>query len=1503
MKQIGFIVLVISLFWGGHTHAQSLKINEVMASNKTIIADHFEEYDDWIEIYNDGNNAVNLAGLYLTDDLSKTEGNLIAGTYPDSTTIEAGDYLLLWADGNSDQGILHFDFKIKSGETVYLIEIENNQAKIIDSVTLPDMASDISFGRYPDGSEDLRIMDKPSPGEENNPDGNVFVEPVTFSENGGFYMNPFYLELNCPDDETEIYFTTDGSIPDDNSLKYVNPIYIRDQSDEENQLSMIQTTIDKGFNYWSEPDDRVKKGTIIRTRSYKGNSHSSVSSQTFFIDLDKHNRYSFPVIVLSLDSLALFHPDSGIYHGGSLYDGSDWESANFAQHGDNWERSAHLEYYVKGDKEIDQNIGLRISGNFTRTSNQKSLRLYARSEYGESKLNYPFFNQLQEDEFKRITLRNSGNDVHHSFMRDPFLQSLVKGQGIDLQESEPVIVFINGEYWGMHYIRERQDKYYLEYHYGIDTDKIDILDGNHIVVEGSDQHYVDMMDYITSNDMSSTSNFEHVTTLMDEDNFRKYIAIEFYIANGDWPYNNIKFWRNQTPGYWPDQPYGHDGRWRWLLFDTDMGMGRSTNTPDKNTFEKSFTSHTSWQSRLIRNLIGSEELPGNEEYRQSLIRLMADYMNTIFHPDRVMPLIDEWAKVLEPEVVEHAGRWGNLSSISSWTNKVDILREYFMNRPGYFRQHIIEQFDDVNDTISLMFDVDNVLTGSIEINGTAIKAQELGKSTEDVYPWTGIYFDNIPIKIQAVPAIGYQFVRWEGIDSDEIEVEFIPQEDIEIKAVFESRENWGQAVINEIYFDVPGEMGGDAIYEFVELHNPGTSTYSLSGHSFDNGISFTFPAGSGISAGSYVVIARDASAYDNLTVPIFEWTSGKLSNSGEALVLKNAIGSVIDSLYYKSNQPWPKGSNGTGYSIELSVPYANNSIPEQWHRSYTSGGTPGSFNSIYQAESQLVINELYAGDSAWFMDDNGEAEDWIELFNPGNLAVNASGLWLSDDANNLTNSIIRPYYADSVIIQPNGFLRFWLDNEENQGVGHQGFKLSKDGESLYLVQADGKTIMDSIVFTEQENDASYGRFPDGGEQWQIMHHPTPNNPNRSDNQVVPTLLINELMAKNYESWENPYGQFEDWIEIYNPGDEPIDIGGLFLSNETDNLLLHRVSTSNPDSTIIEAGSYKYLIADEKPEFGISHLDFKMRSSGGKVFLCMQSFQGTIILDSVDYPRANEGYSYGRFTDGADSWYDMQVFTPGYANVIGNDPLDKIFINEFAAKNYESYPDESGMFEDWIELYNANDFEVELAGLFLSNDITQTEFSEIPGIHSDSVTISANDYLIFRADGGDIQSVTHTNFRLRSSGGFLSLMQKTSSSEWQYIDSVSYESQQEGESFGRISDGNDNWQLFTSPTPNKANGSNSGLSYSILNQNNLQIFPNPSELFLHLNFGHEIRPISIQILSTLGQLVFRQDLNDLSTGSSSQYQIDYPSNMPDGLYWLICHTDEGWISKRFIKLAN
>ncbi|MBT5424544.1 MAG: hypothetical protein HOK84_00030, partial [Bacteroidetes bacterium] len=210
----------------------------------------------------------------------------------------------------------------------------------------------------------------------------------------------------------------------------------------------------------------------------------------------------------------------------------------------------------------------------------------------------------------------------------------------------------------------------MEYHYGIDTDKIDILDGNHIVVEGSDQHYVDMMDYITSNDMSSTSNFEHVTTLMDKDNFRKYIAIEFYIANGDWPYNNIKFWRNQTPGYWPDQPYGHDGRWRWLLFDTDMGMGRSTNTPDKNTFEKSFTSHTSWQSRLIRNLIGSEELPGNEEYRQSLIRLMADYMNTIFHPDRVMPLIDEWAKVLEPEVVEHAGRWGNLSSISSWTNKV-----------------------------------------------------------------------------------------------------------------------------------------------------------------------------------------------------------------------------------------------------------------------------------------------------------------------------------------------------------------------------------------------------------------------------------------------------------------------------------------------------------------------------------------------------------------------------------------------------------------------------------------------------------------------------------------------------------------------------------------------------------------------------------------------------------------------------------------------------------------
>jgi len=1498
------IAIVIFLFFGYHVHAQTLKINEVMSSNKTTISDSYGEFDDWIEIYNNGNNAINLAGLYLTDDLSKTNGNLIAGTYPDSTTLQADDYLILWADGDSDQGILHFNFKIKSGETVYLIEIVNNQVRIIDSIILPNMTSDISYGRYPDGNQELRTMNNPSPGQSNNPGGNVFVEPVAFSEKGGFYVNPFYLELNCPDNNTEIYFTTDGSIPDDNSTKYVNPIYIRDQTNEPNQMSMVQTTIDKGFHYWSEPDDLLKKGTIIRTRSYNGNSHSSVSSQTYFIDPDKYNRYGdIPVIALSLDSLAFFHPDSGIYIGGNHYDGSDWRTANFSQHGSDWERNAHLEYFVNGDKEIDQEIGLRISGNFTRTANQKSLRLYARKEYGEPKLNYPFFDQLQEDKFKRVTLRNAGNDVHHSFMRDPFLQSLVKDQGIDRQESKLVIVFVNAEYWGMHYIRERQDKYYLESHYSIDTDKIDILEGNHIAVEGSDQHYQNMMDYITSNDMSNDSNFAQVTTLMDEQNFMKYMAIEFYIANGDWPYNNIKYWRTQTAAYLPNEANGHDGRWRWLLFDTDMGMGRSTNSADKNTFDKSFTTHSSWQSRLIRNLIGSDELPGNEAYRQAFIRLMADNINTIFHPDRVLPLIDEWAKKIEPEVVEHAGRWGNLSSISSWTKKVEILREFFLNRPGYFRQHIIDQFDDVSDTVSLVFNVNSTLMGGIEINDRAIKTWETDQSQETLFPWTGVYFNNIPIKIKAVPITGYKFVRWEGIDSNEIEIELIPQENIEIKAVFESKENWSQAVLNEIYFDVPGEMGGDGDYEFVELHNPGTAICSLSGYYFDNGINFTFPTGSEINSESYIIIARNASAYNNLTVPVYQWTSGKLSNSGEALVLKNETGTVIDSLWYKTNKPWPKGSNGTGYSIELTTPYSNNSIPEYWHRSYSPGGTPGTSNSIYQATPQLVLNELYAGDSVWFLDERGEAEDWIELYNPGNIAINTAGLWLSDDAQNLTNSIIRPYYLDSVMIQPKEFLRFWLDNEENQGVGHQGFKLSKDGESLFLIQADGKTIMDSITFSAQENNASYGRYPDGSEQWQIMHHPTPDSSNCADQQSLPNLMINELMAKNYSSWENPYGQFEDWIEIYNSSDEPIDMGGLFLSNNSDNLLLHRVSTSDPDSTTIAAGSHIYFIADEKSEFGISHLNFKLRSSGGQLFLCIQTYQGAAILDSVSYPKANEGYSYGRFADGADAWYDMREFTPGYANVLGDDPLNGIFINEFAAKNYESYPDESGIYEDWIELYNANDYKVNLSGLFMSNDISQTYVWEISNTYTDSVTISANGYLVFRADGGNVQSVTHTNFRLRSNGGFLSLLQKKNGNAWRYIDSISYTSQHEGESYGRISDGNDSWQIFSNPTPNKTNGGNLGLSYSVLDLDNLRIFPNPSHLYLQLNFGYEVKPTSISVISTLGQVIVKQDFTSSITNNRSQYKLDYPDTMPDGLYWLLCYTNKGLICKRFIKLAN
>jgi len=191
---VGYHGLVVMKNLGATT---GLYINEFMASNNANIADENGDYDDWIEIYNSNGYSVNIGGMYITDDLGDPMAWQIPDTNAEATTIMPGEYLLLWADKEPEQGILHCNIKLSSdGEQVGLAEMRDGAVHFIDSLTFGPQIADTSYGRMPDGGDTWVSFYEPSPGWSNDTMGvvsvreryNSVVTHYTLSQN---YPNPF----------------------------------------------------------------------------------------------------------------------------------------------------------------------------------------------------------------------------------------------------------------------------------------------------------------------------------------------------------------------------------------------------------------------------------------------------------------------------------------------------------------------------------------------------------------------------------------------------------------------------------------------------------------------------------------------------------------------------------------------------------------------------------------------------------------------------------------------------------------------------------------------------------------------------------------------------------------------------------------------------------------------------------------------------------------------------------------------------------------------------------------------------------------------------------------------------------------------------------------------------------------------------------------------------------------------------------------------------------------
>lgn len=854
-----FAIVFSLLFQFNTAFACEIVINEVMSSNASTIPDSDGDYEDWIEIANIGCDPVNLFGFGLSDDY----GNPFRWVFPD-TILQTGEYMLVWASGKnrSTPGEpLHTNFSISSAGEEILLTHPNGIR--IDELPPTHIPTDMSYGRKPDGTESWQYFTEPTPGMPNTTEGfSEILSPPEFSSAGGFYPNDFQLSLLHPDEEVTIVFTLNGSIPDINNIEgtsypyknqypqnpnntfgdtlyhtfqskiYHKPIYVYDKSAQANKLTNISSTIHAIPFYF--PDSEVKKAFIVSAKAIKPGAVPSLAvTHTFFvISQAEFNPASLPIVSLVTQETHLFDYEKGIYVAGIDFDqwrldnpDDPWpwdRPGNYFRRGVDWEYLASFEYIEPefAESSLNQNIGFRIHGGATRQLMAKSLRLYARNLYGNSHFEHSFFPDYSFNSFKRLILRNSGNDFTETMFRDAAIQGILKNLNFETQAYQPLLLFINGEYWGIHNMRERYDKHYLERVYGIDPENLDILENNAVVKEGDAVHYNELLEFISSNNISEAEPYQYIKTQLDVDNFTDYYIAQIFSRNTDWPQNNVDFWRLKTSSNNPDAPKGHDGRWRWLLYDMDFGFGfTGEDAHTDNMFEYLSDNHTGhhaplWSTFLYRNLLT------NDSFRLSFINRFADLLNTTFLPERMTTIITEMKEKIEPEMPSHIHRWSRPMSISDWEENVDIMLDFANERPYYQRQHLREYFD-LGDDVIITLNVNSQEKGFIRINSIKV-TQDTDGVTSEVYPWSGSYFSELPIEVEAIPNEGYLFSHWEGSDTgNNALLNIVPSgTNVDLKAHFVETDQVNEELLYFWLFD--GNMQNNTPFESLN------ATYSIS---------------------------------------------------------------------------------------------------------------------------------------------------------------------------------------------------------------------------------------------------------------------------------------------------------------------------------------------------------------------------------------------------------------------------------------------------------------------------------------------------------------------------------------------------------------------------------------------------------------------------------------------------------------------------------------------------
>lgn len=641
-------------------------LSEVMASNDKVTVNANQK--DWVEVYNSGTDTIDLSGWGLSDNINWPR----KWQFPQGTVIWPGEYKLVSLDGIGTvdtQGGYHASFKLTrtGGETLTLSDATGY---VLDKLFLPEIPTDYSYGRTL-GLGGFFYYDAPTPGVVNGTGFRGFTDAPAFVTAGGLYDNDVEVAFTVPAGAA-VYYTTDGTVPTiTGGTLYTGPFTITDT-------------------------------TAVRARAFEtGKQPSGTVSATYVLK----TFFTLPVVCLVTDPDGLWNGQTGIFAAGDGIDLKSYETFPFKNptpvYAQMKAQKVRVEAYAEmfeqtGETVFSQGVQFGIMGQYSLDMPQKTLKVMAKARFGSKYINGSLFPNREYTQYRNFVLRNSGNDCVSTRMVDGVQSRLVEQLDTTVihQAWRPVIVYINGRYWGHYNLRERVDEYFVAQHEGLDLSQaksIDVLESNGTkrtqICNGSNEEWKEFIAKVkTLSPGKNPEDLQYILDRVDLDNYFDYVIFESFFANTDT--GNIRYYK--VPG----------GKWKWIMYDMDWGLFNANSNGIGNYLNpRGHGANKDIDNSLILKLLENKDM---------LDRFLARFGEVFrfFTTDRILAQIDECYRILEPEMDMHYDRWAseNLKSLSFdqpqtkdgclryWRSRVERLRNVARKRPAYCWRQVAEWF-------------------------------------------------------------------------------------------------------------------------------------------------------------------------------------------------------------------------------------------------------------------------------------------------------------------------------------------------------------------------------------------------------------------------------------------------------------------------------------------------------------------------------------------------------------------------------------------------------------------------------------------------------------------------------------------------------------------------------------------------------------------------------------------------------------------------------------------